>query len=101
METIGPLSAGVTHEFRNALSIILREADSARNEVMSGSDVSRSLNVIQSAARRASNVTDNLLAFSRKKPRHPEPVEVRQFLQDLAQIVSSLGRDANSFSGGR
>jgi two-component system, cell cycle sensor histidine kinase and response regulator CckA len=90
METIGQLSAGVAHEFRNALNIILLQLESARSEAVPESSISRSLDSMYSAARRAENVTENLLAFSRKRTARPEPIDTEPFLRDFAQIVRPL-----------
>jgi PAS domain S-box-containing protein len=83
MEAVGRLSAGVAHDFNNIMTIILGHASLTLNTSPLSSEIANSLREISKAADRASNLTRQLLAFSR-----------RQFLQikwlDLNEVVTHL-----------
>ncbi len=87
------LAGGVAHEFRNALCVILLQLDLALGEVAPDSEVASHLQAIQKAARRAGTITENLLAFSRKRTFNPEPFALDSFVQELGNIVRPLAGD--------
>ncbi len=93
MDAVGRLAGGVAHEFRNALCVILLQLDLAMGEVAPDSEVASHLQAIQKAARRAGTITENLLAFSRKRTFNPEPFALDSFVQELGNIVRPLAGD--------
>jgi two-component system cell cycle sensor histidine kinase/response regulator CckA len=93
MDAVGRLAGGVAHEFRNALCVILLQLDLAKTGVSPGSDASAHLEAIQKAARHAGTITENLLAFSRKRTFNPEPFVLDNFVRELATVVRPLAGD--------
>lgn len=93
MDAIGRLAGGVAHEFRNALCVILLQLDLAKGGVAAESEVSVHLEAIQKAARHAGTITENLLAFSRKRTFNPEPFSLDNFVRELGNIVRPLAGD--------
>ncbi len=84
MEAVGRLAGGIAHDFNNLLTVILGNADMLRHSVErpeSQADVEE----IHSAARRASDLTRQLLTFARKQRIAPE-------LLDLGEIVPRTQR---------
>ncbi len=89
MEAVGRLAGGVAHDFNNLLTIILGNLDQLEASVRSDSEMAESLLTVQAAARRAADLTRQLLAFSRKEHRNPRVVDVGHA---VAQILPLLRR---------
>ncbi|GAG00325.1 unnamed protein product, partial [marine sediment metagenome] len=97
MEAVGQLTGGVAHDFNNLLTIIIGNLEIALRNVEQGkSDVQgrlqRTLSNAQIGAKRAATLTERLLAFSRRQPLAPKPIEVSKLLLSLEEFVKgSLG----------
>jgi two-component system, cell cycle sensor histidine kinase and response regulator CckA len=89
MESIGRLAGGVAHDFNNMLSVIIGAAELSKCKIADGESALPYLELISKAAGRSSEITRQLLAFSRKEVVSPKPVNLN------AQIIESekmLGR---------
>jgi two-component system cell cycle sensor histidine kinase/response regulator CckA len=85
MEAIGRLAAGVAHDFNNLLMVILSYSEELRDEHQLPEEVREMLGEINAAGIRASRLTAQLLAFSRKQV-------LRLSRVDLGQLVAEIGR---------
>ncbi len=85
MEAIGRLAGGVAHDFNNLLTVIRGYTDLALREIKEGQPLRASLNEVNRAAERASQLTRQLLTFSRSEAVAPVPV-------DLSAVVSETER---------
>jgi len=90
LEAIGRLAGGIAHDFNNLLTIVLGNVEAALANLKSGTSPMEPLGAIDASARRAANLTAQLLAFARKQiitPRAVDPSEqieaVRRLLQPL------------------
>jgi two-component system, cell cycle sensor histidine kinase and response regulator CckA len=88
MEAIGRLAGGVAHDFNNALGVILgytellmRQADEAQRG---------KLEQILKATQRASGLTRQLLAFSRKQVVDPKVLDLNAILLELEKMLGRL-----------
>jgi hypothetical protein len=81
---IGQLAGGVAHDFNNLLAVILNYSDFVRDDVQTES-VRDDIDQIKEAARRAAELTKQLLAFSRR-----EMISPRVF--DLDRLVANMNR---------
>lgn len=84
MEAVGQLTGGVAHDFNNLLMVIIGNLEVARRnaEAEKGS-VARLKRAIDSAirgAQRAATLTQRLLAFSRRQPLDPKPLDLNKFV---------------------
>src|SRR5207244_11421364 len=94
MEAFGQLAGGVAHDFNNFLTTILGYSDLLLNELKMKGEVAEHIGEIRSAASRASVLTAQLLAFSRKHPLAPRVIEVNSFLTNLERsLLRLLGED--------
>src|SRR5689334_9347740 len=66
MEAVGRLAGGVAHDFNNLLTAISTNVELALTSIESDEDVREELGQIRRATERASTLTRQLLAFSRK-----------------------------------
>jgi nitrogen-specific signal transduction histidine kinase/CheY-like chemotaxis protein len=67
METVGRLAGGIAHDFRNLLTVILGYSQFLLTRLEPSSTWSREIREIESAAQRATTLTNQLLTFSRKQ----------------------------------
>ena len=89
MDAIGNLAGGVAHDFNNLLTIITSYAELALDEVPKGSPLEAKIQEILQAARRAAELTRQLLAFGRKQP---QALRVADLNQVIARIAHTLPR---------
>jgi two-component system cell cycle sensor histidine kinase/response regulator CckA len=90
MEAIGRLAGGVAHDFNNLLTVISGRAqiELARPELSEPSR--RNVDLIAEAARRASALTRQLLAFSRKQVLQPRVLDVDIVVARLEPLLRRL-----------
>jgi PAS domain S-box-containing protein len=93
MEAIGRLAGGIAHDFNNLLTAILGYVELVRDRVLAA-DALDDLDEIRKAGERASRLTRQLLAFSRKQPMTRQVVDVNVLVADLAKMLGRvLGED--------
>ena len=96
MEAVGQLTGGVAHDFNNLLTVILGNLELAERQIDTPSpDAGRLRRAIESAtrgARRATTLTQHLLAFSRRQPLLPKPIDVNAFIaREIEFLQRTLG----------
>ena len=94
MESIGLLSGGIAHDFNNLLMIIMGNLEQAERALgtlgeASTANLQRSIGNAKRGAQRAAALTQRLLAFSRRQPLDPRPLDVNKF---IGQMVDFLQR---------
>ena len=102
MDAIGRLAGGVAHDFNNLLTIITSYSELALDDVPRDSPLETKIQEILLAARRAAELTRQLLAFSRKQTQALRVVELNQVVGGIAKTLPRLiGEDIDfSFSPG-
>ena len=90
MEAFGQLAGGVAHDFNNFLTTILGYSDLLLDELGMKGAIASHISEIRNAAGRASVLTAQLLAFSRKHPLAPSVVEVNSLLTNLERSLLRL-----------
>lgn len=89
MEAIGQLAGGVAHDFNNLLIVISGYTDRLISH-LAGTPMVRAAQEIDKAAKRASALTGQLLAYSRKQILKPELFDLNDLIHDLYKMLSSL-----------
>jgi PAS domain S-box-containing protein len=88
MEAIGALAGGVAHDFNNQLTSILGYSELLREAVGADSETATLVDSVLLSARRAADLTRQLLAFSRKGKYVVERVDVNRLVSEVATVVS-------------
>jgi len=89
MEAIGRLAGGVAHDFNNLLTVILGYNEMLTEQVKEDPAALDYTREVLQAAERASALTNQLLAFSRRQVSVPRIVDLNQV---VAHIDKMLGR---------
>jgi two-component system cell cycle sensor histidine kinase/response regulator CckA len=90
MESIGQLAGGVAHDFNNLLTIISGFAKLTMEDLPAQSPLQTYLDGIKNAALRGSTLTQQLVAFARKKIVQPENVDLNLIATQLAPMIRRL-----------
>ncbi len=90
MEAIGRLAGGIAHDFNNLLTVIINNSE-IMLEVLSESHPSRrDAADIGRAARRAADLTGQLLAFSRKQILEPRNIDINEAVMQSESMLRRL-----------
>ncbi|WP_313807133.1 GAF domain-containing protein [Sphingobium sp.] len=90
MEAVGQLTGGIAHDFNNLLTVItgnIELAERALQESDGGEKARRAVANAMQGAERAAALTQRLLAFSRRQPLMPKPLDLGQMADDLADLL--------------
>ncbi len=87
MEAIGTLAGGIAHDFNNILSAVIGYADLGLLVTSPQDKVNKYFQSIFKAGVRGKDLTEQILAFSRKKPVHKEPVIVGQIVAEALKLL--------------
>jgi nitrogen-specific signal transduction histidine kinase/CheY-like chemotaxis protein len=90
LEAVGRLAGGVAHDFNNLLGVIMGYADLMARRLPPEDPLRRNVQEIQKAAERASNLTKQLLAFSRRQVLQPRVLDLHQTLREVESMLQRL-----------
>ncbi len=92
MEAVGQLAGGVAHDFNNLLAVILGNTElvlmTARSSL--SEQTIECLNQVTAASQRATNLTRQLLAFSRKQILHSRPLNLNDVIGNLTKMLNRI-----------
>jgi PAS domain S-box-containing protein len=87
LESLGILAGGIAHDFNNMLTGILGNADLALFDLPSISPVRQNIQDIETAANRAAELCQQMLAYSGKGQSVIEPVDLSELVQEMFNIL--------------
>lgn len=90
MEAVGQLAGGVAHDFNNLLTAISGYSDLGLRKVPEGSPLRRNLEEIKKASARATSLTRQLLAFSRKQMLQAKVIDLNAIVGDMDRMLRRL-----------
>jgi signal transduction histidine kinase/ligand-binding sensor domain-containing protein/CheY-like chemotaxis protein len=94
MEAVGRLAGGVAHDFNNLLTVIKGNAELGLQDAHDEAIVREELEEIGRAAERATSLTRQLLAFSRKQILKPQTLSLNEMVVEIGRMLRrTLGED--------
>ncbi|KKZ83991.1 histidine kinase [Rhizobium phaseoli] len=88
MEAVGQLTGGVAHDFNNLLQIIVGNLDTLlRTLPADAGRLRRAASQAMSGAERAAVLTQRLLAFARRQPLDPKPVDANNLIRGMSDLL--------------
>ncbi|OWO92273.1 histidine kinase [Rhizobium esperanzae] len=88
MEAVGQLTGGVAHDFNNLLQIIVGNLDTLlRTLPADAGRLRRAASQAMSGAERAAVLTQRLLAFARRQPLDPKPVDANGLIRGMSDLL--------------
>ncbi len=90
MESVGRLAGGVAHDFNNMLCVIIGHLDLIMEDMNASDPLFSSLEEIQNAAQRSSDLTRQLLAFARRQPIAPKIIDLNHVIENMLKMLSRL-----------
>jgi len=94
MEAVGELTGGLAHDFNNLLAIIIGNLDILDESRQWNVEESELLQAALAAAVSGSELTRRLLAFARRQPLQPEPIDLNELIEEISKLLSrTLGEN--------
>jgi len=98
MDALGRLAGGVAHDFNNLLTVIKGNADIALDQIKPTDPVRAKCEQISKVADRASSLTRQLLAFSRRQLLQPKVLDLNDLVMDSSRLLKRLLREDIEFN---
>ncbi len=93
IEAVGQLTGGVAHDFNNLLTVLIGNIDLIQTAGAPDPQTAERLAAMRSAAERGAKLTGHLLAFARRQPLLPRPVDLNAVVLGMRDLLeSALGR---------
>jgi signal transduction histidine kinase len=88
MEAIGQLSGGIAHDFNNLLMIAMGNLQLLQKRLgEEAKPLARYIESAEEGLRRAANLTQRLLAFARRQPLTPRPVNLSALIDGMRELI--------------
>jgi len=90
LETVGRLAGGVAHDYNNMLTIITGYSELAMAKVPIHDPLHSDLSEILKAAKRSTEITQQLLAFARKQSIAPKVLDLNEAIENMLKMLRRL-----------
>jgi PAS domain S-box-containing protein len=89
MEAIGQLTGGIAHDFNNMLQVIGGNIETLQRRIgQEDPHVQRLISSALRGAERASTLTHRLLAYSRRQPLDPKPLDLNRLIIGMSDLLT-------------
>ena len=90
MEAVGRLATGIAHDFNNIITVLLGYSDELIEEAAPNTTLLAAAVEVRRAADRASALTQQLLAFSRRQVSVAQTVELNTVIEQMEDLIKRL-----------
>jgi signal transduction histidine kinase/CheY-like chemotaxis protein len=97
MEAVGQLTGGIAHDFNNLLTIIIGNLDTMRRQITAAANpgdlqtligkMNKPLDSAMQGARNAAQLTQRLLAFSRRQTLEPARIDMNRLIVGMLDLL--------------
>ncbi|RDV37949.1 response regulator [Bradymonadaceae bacterium TMQ3] len=98
MEALGRLVSGIAHDFNNLLTLIIGYSKLAMNQLPSSNPFFAHAQQINKAGHHASELIDQLLAFSRERAPSPTRMVLNETIRDIESMLRRVTGDDIEFN---
>ena len=89
LEAVGQLTGGVAHDFNNLLMVVSGNVDRLKRHLSLDDRQRRSLEAIESAVKRGTSLTRQLLSFSRRQTHEAKTIDLKERLPNIREMLQS------------
>ncbi|MGA7104511.1 MAG: ATP-binding protein [Candidatus Deferrimicrobiaceae bacterium] len=90
IEAVGRLAGGIAHDFNNLMTVITGYAGLTKKRSGNPEHVSKGLEEIGKAGQRATRLTKQLIAFSRKQILQPQILDLNRIVSNMDKMLRRL-----------
>jgi PAS domain S-box-containing protein len=87
MEIVGQLSGGIAHDFNNLLTVIMGNSEFLAEELEGRHDLKQLASDIGRAGERGAELTQRLLAFSRRQMLRPVAIDCNRLIESMQKLL--------------
>ena len=87
MEAIGTLAGGIAHDFNNILTPILGYSEIVAERLPEGSEERKMVQVIHTAGKRATELVQQILTFSRQSEQLQQPLQIHLIVKEALKLL--------------
>lgn len=87
MEVVGQLTGGVAHDFNNLLTVISGNLQMLQERVAHDPALLKLAGAAAKAAARGAELTQKLLAFSRRQPLQPQEIDIGKLVRNMSDML--------------
>jgi CheY-like chemotaxis protein len=89
MESIGTLAGGIAHDFNNILGGVIGYTSFIKNQMPKNDPLYKYINIIESSAKRAADLTQQLLAFARGGKYRVQLLNLNSLVKEAVELIES------------
>jgi len=87
MEAIGTLAGGIAHDFNNILTAIIGFTELSQLDIPEGSQANANLAEVLRAGKRAKDLVNQMLTFSRRSELEQKPLQIGLIVEEALKLV--------------
>jgi PAS domain S-box-containing protein len=90
MEAVGQLSGGIAHDFNNLLTVVVGNAEVLSEHLRAQPDMQKLADMIVQAGERGAELTQRLLAFSRRQALQPAEIDCNRMVEGMEKLLRRM-----------